>query len=382
MATATAHELSSDEARRLRARAQGLDASPAAREGGVVAVVAGVCGVQAQDRGAAALSVRARSRGLTAGDVERARLEDRSVVRTWAMRGTFHLVAAEDVGWLLGLLGPIFVAAGRRRLRELGLGDDDSARAVEVIHDVLDRGEPRTRAELTDELRRRGVDVQPGQAIVHLVGRAALEGVLCVGPDRDGKEAYVALDRWAVTGPPLEEDAALARLGRRYLAAYGPAGPADLAAWAGLPAASARRAWAMLGPELTEVVVAGAPAWILSHDGAAVARPTGPTVRLLPAFDTYLLGYRNRVLLVDDRHARRVRPGGGWIHPTVTVDGMVVATWRMTAPRGGSRTRRQILVEPFAPLDHALMPDLEAEAADVGRFLGVTPTLVLRPVAR
>lgn len=379
LTTATTSRLSDDDVRRLRSRAQRLDAPLSASVGGVGRVVADVCGIQAQDRRAAALSVRARTQGLTLGDVEQAQLVDRSVVRTWAMRGTFHLVAAEDVGWLLALLGPIFVAAGRRRLHELGLDDDNSARAVRLIADALDRHETRTRAELADDLRRRGLGIEPGgRAIAHLVHRAALEGVLCVGPDHDGHEAYVRLDRWTNTGAAHDPEAALAELGRRYLSAYGPAGPHDLAAWSGLPLTQARRAWSMLDAERTEVLVAGEPCSVLSAQGAAPPDRAGPVVRLLPAFDTFLLGYRSRALHLDDRHLRRVWPGGGWIHPTVVVDGRVVATWRL---RGRGR-RAELVVEPFDRLQRTVALALEADAADVGRFLGTSPSLVVGPTGR
>lgn len=358
----------------MRARAQRL-AGPAPRaDEGPTVVVAAVVGVQAQDRRAAALSVRARSQGLSAGDVERAQVADRSVVRTWAMRGTFHLVAAEDVRWLLALLGPVFVAGGRRRFADLGLDEDRCARGITLVRRALERHGARTRAELADDLRAGGLPVEPGgRAVVHLVRRAALEGVLCVGPDRDGDEAYVLLDDWVPAGRRRatgDADASLAELGRRYLAAYGPADPHDLAAWSGLPVSTARRAWKQLEGDLTEVAVEGAPAWLLAGTRVAGGGTVDhPSVRLLPAFDTYLLGYRTRESQVDRRFAGRVWPGGGWIHPAVVVDGWVVATWRL---RGA-----HVVVAPFEGLDPSVLGPLEREAAEVGRFLGVSTSLVL-----
>jgi hypothetical protein len=209
------------------------------------------------------------------------------------------------------------------------------------------------------------------------VRRAALEGVLCVGPDRNGDEAYVVLDDWVGSngrGPRPDGDASLAELGRRYLTAYGPASAPDLAAWSGLPLARARRAWALLAGELTEVSVDGAPSWVLSTERLDAGPRRRPSVRLLPAFDTYLLGYRSRQSQVDDRHARRVWPGGGWIHPTLAVDGRVVATWRLASS--------QVVVEPFEPLPSAVRASLEDEAADVGRFLGVPAALTIEGAGR
>lgn len=241
----------------MRAGAQGLASGTGSSGRSPAGVVGAVCGVQAQDPQAAALSVRARSRGLSRADVVDALLDDRSIVRTWCQRGTFHLLAADDVRWLLALLGPVFVRSGRRRLRQLGLDEDASARGVRVIADAVARHGPLTRAELGGHLRRHGVAVEPGtQAVVHLARRAALEAEVCVGPQRHGTEAYVALRDWVDVGPlsPAKNDElAAVELARRHLAAFGPAGPEDLASWSGLPMARARGAWARLAPELTEV---------------------------------------------------------------------------------------------------------------------------------
>jgi hypothetical protein len=334
---------------RQRLRSQWLADRPHAT---VAAVVTHTAGVQAQDTAAARLAVRARSRNTTAADVRRASRE-RAVVRTWLMRGTLHLVAAEDVRWMLGVFGPRNVAGGARRRRQLGLDDGTLSRAMDAIPRVLADGNPLSRAELVAALARRRVDVDPsGQAPAHLVAYAAAHGLICRGPDLDGDEpGYVLLDDWVPAGHrPADPEAELAR---RYLGAYGPATAADFAAWSGLPAGTAKRAWAEAGPSAKE---AAPPA----NEAPADAEPT---VRLLGAFDTYLLGYRDRSLALDSRYAKRIQAGGGIIHPAVTVDGRVVGRWRLHRERG------ELTVEEFETPDPALEPALRAEAADIGRFL-------------
>jgi hypothetical protein len=334
-----------DQVRALRVRAQGLDGSG----GDVVDVVRWVVGLPAQLLPASPLAVRARSRGLTAADVDRARLEERSIVWTWAMRGTLHLVAAEDVGWMNALFGPVGVARGRRRLRELGVDDDAAVRGVSVIRDALARSGPLTRGAIAEELRAGGVDVEPGtQAVIHLIFRAALEGVLCGGPDQDGEPAYALLSDWVEVEPPASEEAALAELARRYFAGYGPADVDDLAAWSGLPKAQARAAVRLGG------------------EGVPRDRPKESVVRLLGSFDPYLLGYRGRDLAVAPEHARRILPGGGVLRPTAIVDGRAVAVWRQQK-RGN---RLLISLEPFEELDSEIARRLEADAQDVARFVG------------
>ena len=97
-------------------------------------------------------------------------------------------------------------------------------------------------------------------------------------------------------------------------------------------------------------------------------------MRLLAHFDAYLLGYRGRELVLDPRYARRIQAGGGFIQPAVLVDGRVAGTWRQRRRGSGRLT---VAVEPFGPLDRAVLPGLEAEAADVGRFLGIEAALTV-----
>jgi Winged helix DNA-binding domain len=345
----------------------------------VAEVVRAVGGLQAQDTPASRLAVRPRSAGLDEAAVRRACNQDRSVVRTWAMRGTLHLVAAEDAGWLVALLGPVFAAADRRRRLQLGLDDRLCERALEALPAVL-AGGPLSRADLVRGLAAQGVRIDPdGQAPAHLVGYAAMRGLVCRGPDLDGDQAsYVLLEDWLAPqdGHPgrqvLDPDDALAELARRYLGGHGPAGPDDLAAWSGLPVGRARRAFELVAGELREVEGAGRRLWTVAGAVTTRSRAAGPVVRLLGRFDDYLLGWRDRDLVLDPRFARRVQ-AGGWVHPALVVDGRVVGTWR--AGRAGRRLG--ITVAPFTGrLPRGTGPALEAEAADLGRFLGVETRLV------
>jgi hypothetical protein len=325
-----------------RARAQWLTERPGRT---VAAVAAHLAGLQAQDAAAARLAVRARSHGLTAAAVRRAGGEERSVVRTWLMRGTLHLVAAADVRWMLGLFGARNAAAGARRRRELGLDDELCARALDAIPRALGDGRPLPRAALVAALARLGVTIDDsGQAPAHLIGYAAARGLICRGPDLDGDEpGYVLLDEWVPPGPVLDGEAALAELAGRYLGAYGPATCADFATWSGLPAGAARRAFGHLdAAEVADGV------FVLA---SATTSPAGgePAVRLLGAFDTYLLGYRGRELALDPRYAKQIQPGGGIIHPAVLIGGRVAGTWRLRR----DRRQAEVVVEPFEPLDPA-----------------------------
>jgi hypothetical protein len=255
------------------------------------------------------------------------------------MRGTLHLVAAEDLPLMLSIFGPLHIARGQTRLTQLGLPPQAAVRSTEHAASILADEGPVTRHELAERLRARGVPVDPkGQAPIHVVRRAALAGVLCEAGVRGREELYGSID----PGPLPERDTALVELARRYAAAHAPATRDDFAAWSGLPAADVRRAWVEPGP------AAGEP-------------PEGP-LRLLPAFDEWLLGWASRDLVLPPEHARRAAPGGGIIRPVAIADGRVVATWRL------DRRARRVELDAFGRVPRR---ELAAEVADLGVFLGV-----------
>lgn len=334
-----------------------------------------VCGLQAQVLGAAALGLRARSTELRVQDVTRALHQERSIVRSWLMRGTLHLVAADDLGWMLRVLGPLFAAGNRARHAQLGLDEVTKARGVAAIRRILARSGPLTRYEIVDRLRDQGIRLdRRTQAPIHLIAVAAFNGVLCLGPDRDnGEPTYVAIDDWIDVRADRSPKDPLAELARRYFAAYGPATLEDLVTWSGLPPAQARSALIAARSSLSEVSLQGKPAFLSKAQATKQRRRTPSTsvVRLLPAFDTYLLGYRSRDLAVPAKLQRRLQRGGGWLHPAVVVNGRAVAAWNLKK----SGIRGSVLVEPIEPLSVTLRKGIDAEVADISRFLDVELTL-------
>jgi Winged helix DNA-binding domain len=361
--------LSADQVRRRRVAAQLLHRP---RRSSPAAVIRHLGGVQAQVLSAAGLALRARSDSVTPAGVDRVRLRDRSIVLAWAMRGTLHLIPAEDHAWLVPLTTEPRIANAKRRLRQEGVGEDAAKRAVGAIGRMLERHGPLRRDEIADRLR--PVRVRTGgQAMAHLLWLAAAEGVACHGADVDGEPAFVAPGDWL--GPPaanpLDGDAALRELAVRYLRAHAPATPADFAAWSGLRTGDANSAWRAATGRLVEVSTRLGPMWSLRSQ-----RPTTPrgVVRLLPAFDELLLGWKRREVVASPPEWKRINRGGGWLHPTLLADGRLVGTWR--TERTGSATT--IEVRPFprrrSPGHHLV----ELEARTVAPFVG-TPTSVSWP---
>jgi hypothetical protein len=353
------------EAAELRARrsaAQRLHGEPG---GDPVEVVRALLAVQAQDRRAARLALRARTTGLRADGVDAVLTGERSLVVAWLCRGTLHLVAREDYPWLLGLTAPRGDAGSRRRLGQEGVSPDDAERAVALIERALLGDGPLTRAELSERIAAAGIRAE-GQATPHLLGLAARRGRIVLGPVTDGEQRFAATRDWlgAVPEVPLAGDAraaALAELARRYLTGHGPATAADLATWAGLPLRDAR---AGLGAIADELAASGGDLVDLAAHGEP--QDGAPAPRLLPAFDPYLLGWQDRSFAVPAAHARRVHPGGGMLRAVATAGGVAVGTWSVRR-RGGATV---VEVDAFAALPAEVRAALDAEAADVARFEG------------
>ncbi len=251
-------------------------------------------------------------------------------------------------------------------MTELGLDDGTIRRALPRIRELLSGPDPLTRHEIAGALATRGVQIdRAGQAPIHLVRRACLEGIAVEVGTRDGEPVYHLLDGWLPGEPCADRSAALARLARRYLDAHQPAGLGDFAGWSGLPAADVRAGWRAVAGDMT-AFDAGGRLWCLGEPPPADGDRDEPTVRLLPAFDGYLLGYADRTHAVDDEHAAAVHPGGGIIRPTLVVDGVCVATWRIDRPRRVGR----VVVRPLVALSSTVIGGLSTEVADIGRFLG------------
>jgi hypothetical protein len=317
-----------------------------------VAVAERLLAVQGQDQRGARLAVRARSQGLTAADVDRALTEERSLLITWLNRGTLHLVRSEDYPWLHALTAPTHLTGNLRRLAQEGVSPDDAERGVTVMERALADEGPLTRDQLRERIAAAGVRTER-QALVHVLMRASLLGLAVRGPMVGGQHAYVLVRDWLGEPKPVDRDAALAELARRYLAGHGPASDRDLARWAGLPLRDARAGLNAIANQLREC-----------EDGLVdvARRPPAaelPPPRLLGSYDPVLLGWTSREDVLGP-HQQLVTVNG-LFRPFALVRGRAAASWSM--PRG------EVVIEPFGRLSKADAAALERDAADVVLFL-------------
>ncbi|SDO72487.1 winged helix DNA-binding domain-containing protein [Geodermatophilus sp. DSM 45219] len=300
--------------------------------------------VQGQDLPGALTSVALRTAQRTRAGVEAA-LDAGEVVRSWPMRSTLHLVPAEDLHWLLELCGPRVLAGAARRRAVLGLTEDDTERARELVTAALTGGRRCSRTELLAALADGGV-ATTGQRGYHLLWFLSQTGTLCLGPMDGGEQAFVLLDEWVPAPRRLDRDAALAELALRYFRGHGPATVADLARWAGLPMGDVRAGVAAVRDRLAAVEVEGREHLVAPETADLLAehRAQAAGLFLLPGFDEFVLGYADRSCAVPPEFADRIVPGGnGVFRPTVVHRGRVLGTWGWQG-RGAKRT---VAATPF-----------------------------------
>jgi uncharacterized protein YcaQ len=333
-----------------------------------------LCGVQAQVMSSAELTLNARVDGLDPEAVARALRQDRTLVKTWAMRGTLHLLPSADYAMWQAALSTQYRRFTRPAWSKAsGIQPDELERLIEAVAHALD-GDPLTRQELADTVALQTGRPELGEKLREswgaLLKPAAVRGVLCFATPDGPKVRFSRPDLWIGEQPQVDPAEAEVEVARRYLRTHGPATRESFGRWWGVQPAPAGRILERLGDEVAPVNVEGEAMWMLAADAAAAASGVEPctTVRLLPGFDQYVL--------TANLHAEHFMPNGelrplvyrqqGWISAVVVIDGRIEGVWRYE--RKGRRLA--VEVEPFtgkpAP---AVRTAIEQEAERIAAWL-------------
>jgi len=335
-------------------------------------VVSDICGLHAQLMSSAELTAWARVADLEAGAVATALGDDRSLVKSWAMRGTLHLLRSSEYGMWLGGMGTYRHYLKPAWSKGFGISQEELKRMIAAVAKALD-GKVLTRDELATEVARIARSPALAEKLRGSWGStlkpSTYQGQLCFGPNRGRNVTFVRPDQWLTNLRVEPPDDATATITRRFLAAHGPATRDDYARWWAMSPAEAATRIKALGDEVEEVDLAGTSMWMLTADiDPAAACGPEKVVRLLPAFDQFVIVSTRQAdnLLPGPFRSRIYRPQG-WISPVLLVGGQMAGVWKHE--RKG--TRLTVTFEPFAKLAKWAVNTAEAEAADLGRFLGV-----------
>jgi len=318
--------------------------------------------VQGQDYLGALWAIGLRLQHATDQTIEKA-IGDKSIIRTWALRATWQFMAAEDARWILKLISPRLLSAYAGYYRKLELDKTVLLKSHNSITKALRDGKQLTRNELRTALEKNGISTE-GLRSNFLFLRAALDGLICHGPRRSKEFTFVLLDDWAKDFKKMDRDESLKELATRYFTGHGPATLQDFAWWSGLTLAEIKMGIEMSDSDLRHEVINGQKYWM---NRKIELKSKSKTVYLLPAYDEYLVGYKDRSAPSDKKYIKQLGPGSGIFSPTVIINGKVEGTWKR------SFRKKTVVIETnlFKPLTHADHRTITKAAQRYGDFLGM-----------
>jgi hypothetical protein len=337
-------------------------------------VVGDISGAQAQVMSAAELQVAVRV-DCSVEDVRKALWKDKTLVKTWMMRGTLHLIPGKDLPLYTAAMSKRWIRVNNAWLKFMQVSEPEVWQLVDAMGAALN-GMPMSREELIDKVAK---DEPPRVRAALKSGwggmlkPAARNGLLCFGPSRGQNVTFVRPEEWLGSWRKVDPEDALVGAARRYVHTYGPSTKEDFARWWGNWPGVGVAAWKGLESELATVTVEGYKAQMLASDLKNLPTPsTDLSVQLLPNFDPYLMGHSNRDHLFDPTHRSKVSRVAGWISPVVLADGRVLGTWSHV---GAGKTLR-ITVEPFKSLPVKVKSEVRARAESIAKALDLPKTEV------
>ena len=347
----------------LRLRAQLIDPSDDEHYRTPAEVVRWMLAMQGQDFPGVRFSVGLRSPGATDARVEAA-IASGEIVRSWPMRGTLHLVAAEDLDWMLRISEPRQATWSATRRAALGITAEHLKRAGDVAVDLLSGSRVIRRDLLLQAWDAAGLATTGGRGY-HMLWNLAMARLIVFGP-ADGKHpTFTLLEEWVPSPRVLAGEEALAEFAGRYFRSHGPATTRDFAWWASLTLRDGRAGAAAAGLRVREFD--GTDYYLGAEVDGTTARAARPRVHALPGFDEYLLGYQNRSAVLAPEFSNLIVPGNNGVFlPTVVVDGAVAATWKRTERASAVC----VTLDPFEPLSVGASDGFARAVHGYGRFLG------------
>ncbi len=317
--------------------------------------------IQAQDFAMAKWALGVRMAGSSIAKIEES-YNRGEILRTHLMRPTWHFVSARDIQWILELTAPRIRAAMRSRDRELELSEALFSKSNNIIERLVSGGKSATREDFAIEFKNAGINTG-GNRLSHLLVHAELEGILCSGPIRDKKLTYASFASRAVGRKFLTREESLAELAKRYFQSRYPATQYDFAWWSGLQQKDARTGIESIrGDFYTETI--GSLEYIFP-DTFPSGDPVGKSVHLLPAYDEYLISYRDRSASLPQGKADVTISANGIFYPVVVVDGLVKGVWKQSVQKGVARIDTTLFDKPEMPLRE----EIEKKGYELGIFL-------------
>ncbi len=332
-------------------------------------VVSKMAAIQAQDYEAALWAIGLRSRkGTTRDDVIES-LRKGENVRTWLMRGTLHISSPKDTRWLIEPTRESLQRTAAKREENRGLSKSAVERCKATLLNALQGGRAITRSEAYGLFEAAGVPSNNNLGY-HMLYRAAWDGLICFGPQKGKEQTFVLLEEWAPDHTTYPEEDILKELALRYFSGHGPATLEDFVWWTGIRMNEARKGIEMASSKLTRVEMNGSSYYTRGKE--AVREGTLGRMFLLPGYDEYILGYRDRSMALGDISFRKIAHSNGVFLPVIVSGGRVVGTWK----RQSKGKLIKILIQPFGRFGTHDLSKVNEAADDYRRFMGTDVKVV------
>lgn len=318
--------------------------------------------MQAQDNEMAKWGIATRLPGIKKEQVEAA-LDKGSILRTHILRPTWHIVSAKDIHWMLTLTAPQIRRQMSSNERLLGLTDAVFKKSNRIIEKALAKGEHLTREEIITLLAKANIPRQEFRSS-HLMMRAELDGLVCSGATKNNKQTYALLDLRVPKKKDLSKQEALQTLADRYFTSHGPATLKDFIWWSGLLVADAKFALESIkGTLLSETIVTNT--YWLKDPGSTISK-INPTAHLLPAFDEFIISYKDRTATVAQEHHTKTFTVNGIFKPLLLVNDSITGIWKRTF------TKNSIVIElqGFKPHSAATLNMIKQAAKRLQKYYG------------
>lgn len=319
--------------------------------------------MQAQDYNQAKWALGVRLPHLTAEQIETA-FNQGDFIRTHLMRPTWHFVSPDDIYWLLELTAKQIKSAMKARNRQLELTEEVFRKSQDVMINVLEGNRSLTREELGVHLNNAGLKTAD-QRLPHILMEAEIDRIICSGPMKGKKQTYALLAERVPVKNSLTKDESLALLARKYFTSHGPATLADFVWWSGLPVSESRKALELNKDVLLSETHESETYWFsgsFSHQ-----KPVTDSVVLLPAFDEYLISYKNRSAAIEADHHAKAISNNGVFRPIIVVNGRISGLWKHTI----KKDKLLIDLNHFRPHNQSEKRLITKAAESFGHFSGM-----------
>ncbi|MGS2739730.1 winged helix DNA-binding domain-containing protein [Sinomicrobium sp. M5D2P17] len=298
--------------------------------------------MQAQDPQMIKWAVGIRLPGTTENIIEEA-INRGDLIRTHLLRPTWHLVAAEDLRWILKLTAPNIRTSMRSRNKQLGLTEAIFHKSNHVLQKTLETGKHLSRRELVAELQNAGLPTDDNRSS-HLLLHAELEGILCSGGIKDKQMTYALLDERVPAYDVPDRDESLAKLAEIYFTSHCPATVQDFIWWSGLSITDARKATEMIKSGFSAEKIGDTEyLFPIAFSGKTTHMHS---IHVLPAFDEFLISYKDRSASLPPKHQHKAVSNNGIFWPVITHRGNVIGTWKRTIKKDKVKIELNYLINP------------------------------------